>query len=389
MVTPKLPWDLESEILSRVPPTSVKRLQLTCKRWNTLFKDQRFINNHMGKATTQMVLKKDESAYSFSLDFHGLHNRYDQFITITGKLQSLKDSEDVKISKIFPCEGLLLCTTKDKNLVVWNPCTGQTRWILSNGYAMNHKYYLGYGNKNKSCDSLKLLRLSYYYHQRLRVNTFEMYEFNSDSWRAFHDDSVNCGILSRGVSLKGNTYWLHSDDEDDDDLVNCILKFDFNTERFGRLSLPFHNDDNDACVVLSVVREEKLALLFQSFATYSPSEMKIWVTNTKADEAKDLLWSLFLVVDYTKVTEVRTRVISFLVDEENKRVMCCLGDYVDEDKTILYVAGEDIHKIVYREYIPEVRDLEYIPSPRLVSYVPSLVRIPLKQSNPDGKRKND
>ncbi|KAH0934331.1 hypothetical protein HID58_011448 [Brassica napus] len=366
MVTPKLPWELESEILSRVPPTSVKRLQLTCKRWNTLFKDQRFINNHMGKATTQMVLKKGESAYSFSLDFHGLHNRYDQFITITGKLQSLKDSEDVKISKIFPCEGLLLCTTKDKNLVVWNPCTGQTRWILSNGYAMNHKYYLGY------------------------VNTFEMYEFNSDSWRAFHDDSVNCGILSRGVSLKGNTYWLHSDDEDeDDDLVNCILKFDFNTERFGRLSLPFHNDDNDACVVLSVVREEKLALLFQSFATYSPSEMKIWVTNTKADEAKDLLWSLFLVVDYTKVTEVRTRVISFLVDEENKRVMCCLGDYGDEDKTLLYVAGEDIHKIVYREYIsdPEVRDLKYIPSPRLVSYIPSLVRIPLKQSNPDGKRK--
>ena len=55
----------------------------------------------MGKATTQMVLKKDESAYSFSLDFHGLHNRYDQFITFTGKLHSLKDSEDVKISKII------------------------------------------------------------------------------------------------------------------------------------------------------------------------------------------------------------------------------------------------------------------------------------------------
>ncbi|KAL0788060.1 hypothetical protein Bca101_004306 [Brassica carinata] len=236
MVTPKLPWDLESEILSRVPPTSLKRLQLTCKRWNTLFKDQRFINNHMGKATTQMVLKKDESAYSFSLDFHGLHNRYDQFITITGKLQSLKDSEDVKISKSSPVK------------------------------------------------------------------------FNSDSWRAFHDDAVSGWKLSsRGVSLKGNTYWLYSDAEEEDDLVNCILIFDFTTERFGRLSLPFHNDDNDAGVVLSVVREEKLALLFQSFATYSPSEMKIWVTNTKADEAKELSWSLFLVVDYTKVTEAMTR----------------------------------------------------------------------------------
>ncbi|KAG2315824.1 hypothetical protein Bca52824_018946 [Brassica carinata] len=105
-----------------------------------------------------MVLKKDESAYSFSLDFHGITNRYDQFITITGKNQSLKDSEDVKISKISSCEDLLLCTTQDNNLVVWNPCTGQTRWILCNGYARYHKYFLGYGNKNKACDSLKLLR---------------------------------------------------------------------------------------------------------------------------------------------------------------------------------------------------------------------------------------
>ncbi|CAN6997017.1 unnamed protein product [Brassica oleracea var. botrytis] len=175
MVTPKLPWDLESEILSRVPPTSLKRLQLTCKRWNTLFKDQRFINNHMGKATTQMVLKKDESAYSFSLDFHGLHNRYDQFITITGKLQN-------------------------KNLVVWNPCTGQTRWILSNDYAMNHMYYLGYGNKNKSCDSLKLLRLSYYYHQRQRVDTFEMYM----SLTLIHGELFMTMLLM----LKKKTIWL-------------------------------------------------------------------------------------------------------------------------------------------------------------------------------------
>ncbi|KAL0855423.1 hypothetical protein Bca101_060576 [Brassica carinata] len=250
-----------------------------------------------------MVLKKDESAYSFSLDFHGLHNRYDQFITITGKLQRLKDSEDVKIN--FPL------------------------WIQSNGYAMNDEYFLGYGNKNKSCNSLKLLRFSYCYHQRQRVDTFQMYEFNSDSWRAFHDDAVNCGILlrSRGVSLKGNTYWLYSDDEDED-LVNCILKFDFTTERFGRLSLPFHIDNNDAGVVLSVVREEKLALLFQSFKTHSPFDIMIWVTNTKADEVKDLSWSVFLVLDFSRFGEgMATRVISFLVDEENKRVLCCPEDW--------------------------------------------------------------
>ncbi|KAF8097354.1 hypothetical protein N665_0290s0013 [Sinapis alba] len=392
-MTPKLPWELESEILYRVPPTSVKRLQLTCKRWNTLFKDQSFINNHLGKAAIQMVLKNDESVYSFSFDFHGIHNRYDQFITFTGKLMSLKDSEDVKISEIFHCEGLLLCTTKDNNsLVVWNPCTGQTRWIQSHGY--NMQYFLGYGiNKNKSCDSFKILKFSYDCgHQSERPGTYEIYEFNSASWRVRHDNILIWGILSSGVSLKGNTYWLHSDHEDDD-LVTFIAKFDFTIERFELMPLPYESDDDDeAFALLSVVREEKLALLFQSFASNNPLEIKVWLTNTKADEAEDLSWSVFLVVDFSKVTEGMTIVNSFLVDEENKRVMCCHQDFEDEDRTIIYVAGEDINKIVYREHIPKAINLGYrrkqvTPIPLLVSYVPNLVHFPFKESNPDNKRK--
>uniref|UniRef100_A0A0D3BBS8 F-box domain-containing protein n=1 Tax=Brassica oleracea var. oleracea TaxID=109376 RepID=A0A0D3BBS8_BRAOL len=280
MVIPSLPWELESEILSRVPPTSVKQLRFTCKRWNALFKDYKFIKNHLCKAATQMVLKKDKSVYSFSFDFHGIHNRYDQLITFTGKLLSLKDSEDVEIYKTFHCEGLLLCTTKDNRLVVWNPCTGQTRWIQSrlpiNSYTEYQTCFLGYGNKNKSCYSFKILRFTDYYHQTERVGS---------------DDE----------DLKGNSYWLDSDvfnPESEHYLVNFILRFDFTTERFERLSLPSQSDDSEAGEVishwvLSVVREEKLALLSQNFVYYSPLEMKIWMTNTKADEVKDLSWSKF------------------------------------------------------------------------------------------------
>uniref|UniRef100_M4DCS6 F-box associated beta-propeller type 1 domain-containing protein n=1 Tax=Brassica campestris TaxID=3711 RepID=M4DCS6_BRACM len=137
-------------------------------------------------SNTQMVLKNDESVYSFIFNFQGIHTRYDQFITFTGKLLSLDDSEDVNISEIFHCEG--------------------------------------YGNKkNKSCDSFKMLRF---------------------------DDSEVGRVLSHRV--------------------------------------------------LFVVREEKLSLLLEKSVHYKPLEMKIWVTNTKADdEAKDLSWSVFLVVDFT------------------------------------------------------------------------------------------
>ncbi|KAL9292612.1 putative F-box domain-containing protein [Arabidopsis thaliana] len=43
MMLTDLPLDLESEILSRVPATSLQRLKTTCKRWYALFRDPRFV----------------------------------------------------------------------------------------------------------------------------------------------------------------------------------------------------------------------------------------------------------------------------------------------------------------------------------------------------------
>lgn len=71
--------------------------------------------------------------------------------------------------------------------------------------------------------------------------------------------------------------------------------FDFIIERLERMSLPFHNDYDNKTVVLSVVREEKLALL--RFDRDS-LEMKIWMNNTKIGEAKDLSWINFFVVGF-------------------------------------------------------------------------------------------
>ncbi|CAA7051255.1 unnamed protein product [Microthlaspi erraticum] len=338
-----LPWELETEILSRVPATSLKKLRFTCKRWYALSKDPSFIKKNLStKAATQMVLKKDQSVYAFSIDLHRIHNRYDQFIEFTGKLESLKDPEHVEISEISHCEGLLLCTTKDKRLVVWNPCTGQTRWIQSS--KMHHSCFLGYENNNRSYNSYKILSFSYYRNdQDATVEKFEIYEFKSDSWRVLdvaHDWFDRSEV---SVSLKGNAYWLDSDEEDG----------------------------------VTIVREEKLAVLRQLwFDMVNDLKMKIWLTYTKTDEAKGLSWSEFLVVDFNKLKiNGMTRASSFLVDEETKKVLCCDTDMDDDDRTRVYVVGEDIHKDVYRE-IPKGSGSHH--PPLLISYVPSLVEIPTK-----------
>jgi len=72
------------------------------------------------------------------------------------------------------------------------------------------------------------------------LGKFEIYEFNSDSWRILDGVSPNCFLHFDGVTLKGNTYWSSSDKEG-----KFILKFDFTTKRFRRLSLPIENNHDD------------------------------------------------------------------------------------------------------------------------------------------------
>ncbi|KAH0943498.1 hypothetical protein HID58_003135 [Brassica napus] len=264
---------------TRVPPTSVKQLRLTCKRF-----------------------------------FHRIHNGYDQVIELTNKLRSLKNSEDVKISTISHCKGLLLCMTEDNRLV-------DTKI-----------------NNNKSLDSYKILSCSHYYRKipggnfSIRQGAFEIYEFNSDSWRV--TDAIS------GYENKKKSGYNYK-------ILSC-------------------------------------SYYYRGSSRYSDStgslKMKIWLTNSKTDEAKDLSWSEFLVCKV--VIYDMTRMKSFLVDEENKKVLCCYKDH--EYRTRIYIVGEDTYKNVYREVLQEQRSRV---APRLFSYVPSLVQIPTSQSNPFCKRK--
>ena len=59
------------------------------------------------------------------------------------------------------------------------------------------------------------------------------------------------------MSLKGDTYFVDGDDE----TGYFLMKFDFTTERFVHLPLPFQTYSAIDNVVLSVVREEKLSVL--------------------------------------------------------------------------------------------------------------------------------
>ncbi|CAN7111784.1 unnamed protein product, partial [Brassica rapa subsp. narinosa] len=76
---------------------------------------------------------------------------------------SLKHYNNSKVAdtvRVIHCDGLLLCTTTEGELVVWSPCLGETRWIKHNDgrkcFRRKAMFTLGYGN-NQSCRCYKIL----------------------------------------------------------------------------------------------------------------------------------------------------------------------------------------------------------------------------------------
>ncbi|CAN6822840.1 unnamed protein product [Brassica oleracea var. botrytis] len=338
-----LPKDLESEILSRVPAKYLWELKTTCKRWYAF----------------------DLKVYAIAGGDLLLQINNNGSIELTGKLTSLTGSKDLNISEIFQCDGLMLCSVKSE-LVVWNPCTGQTRSIKPRTcYCYDDAYALGYTTSSSGGHrSYKILR-RYYSQNDKKVVLGEIYDLSSDSWRVLDDSFPLLGYSVNRNGIKVNDAFL-------------ITKFDFTTETLVRLPLPFQNLHPWDKAFLSVVRDEKIALLH---VLETERSMRILVTNKidDDDEAKDLSWrsDMALGIDCYGSNMYFE---SFLFDEENKvAVLSCAAHLRRKFLTRIYVADEYMYKQVYEA---KTSTFDW---PRIITYAPSLVHIP--KSTPKKRQK--
>ncbi|CAA7033089.1 unnamed protein product [Microthlaspi erraticum] len=301
-------------------------------------------------------------------------------LEVIGKL-SLNDSHSntaqINIGQVSYCDGLLLCTIQNntRRIVVWNPCTGQTKWIhVGDHYEPweSSTYTLGSYQDNRSRNSsYKILRCIDIHYQE-----FEICDINSNSWRTLDGPDINL-FQRQSVYLKGKTYWLASD-RNERNILGFLVSFDYTREIFECLSLEplqihsFVGESGDD-VVLSVVREEKLSLLLQN---QYKLRKQIWVTN-KIDETTEVTW--IKILDYIGDYSIGKRY--FFVDEEKRAVLMCCEDWgrYNGISKYIYIVGEEENKI-----LAEVDFGAPASSwPRLYNYVPSFVQIHL----PGRKRK--
>ncbi|CAA7051380.1 unnamed protein product [Microthlaspi erraticum] len=363
----ELPWDLVEEILCRVPATSVKRVRSTCKRWDRLFNDKTFVSKHSVKAVKQfmclmLMSKMRVCPMSVNLDGDPPSVEVKAELSLLDP-RSRNSAFQYDVPHVFHCDGLLLCTSEEPEprIVVWNPFTGQTRWIELGGDKFRN-FALGY-HQDKRSNTRSYKVLSFYY----GIDS-EIYDFDTDSWRILDGDSVGrraCRCANQMVSFQGKTYCLASD-KAKPELGKSVLTFDYSTDKFGRVPLPYQSRYSYAC--LSVVREEKLSVLLQQKIA---SNTEIWVTNKIGETNKGVSWSKVLAFDLSLNLDYS----SFLFDEE-KKVVTFYDRWVDANdeensKDMVYIVGEDNN---VTQVVIGVGEFDGC-WPAILNYFPSLAEI--------------
>ncbi|EOA22384.1 hypothetical protein CARUB_v10003026mg [Capsella rubella] len=367
-----LPEDLVVEILSRVPVVSMLRLRATTKTWNVLIKDGRvgkkhYDNNAPRRPRHSLIIML--IAFRVYLVRVNLNQDYNNKVKIISQF-SLKDPvynslKEVDIRNIFHCDGLLLCATKYNRLVVWNPCSVETKWIKpSRFYKDSDIYALG----KSSCNKYKVLRINQDgFTSRSILLECEIYDFISNSWRIV-GKTRSWSIRewkSCGISVNGNTYWLANSTKDDT-RRDFLLGFDFSTERFTSVSLPVDHRMYYKLIALSVTREDQKLCMLASWSNET-SISDVWIATKIESSTGAASWAKFLsirLVDKPFCFTIRTNV---LVDKENK-VLVCRGKH-GVSNYFLHVVGEDNKCIQVDHHDPKST------CSLLVNYVPSLVQI--------------
>ncbi|KAG2306299.1 hypothetical protein Bca52824_026047 [Brassica carinata] len=323
-----LPEDLLVDILSRIPLASLARFRSVSKTWKDLINYVRF------QKSSQIMLI-DSRVYLASIDFLGAQ---ENIVNVASQF-SLKDqlsnsSKEVNIREVFHCEGLLLCTTEDNRLVVWNPCLDETTWIKPRSYYERSDIF-AFG-KSSCNNKYKILRIALHgpgpTFEFMKPHLYEIYDFISNSWRVVVDGTRDWSILGlgrRGTCVDGNAYWL-AFSSSQHLWMDILLRFDFSTEGFTSMYIPSGRN-----FALSVTREEQKLCMLACVA----DDVDVWMA-AKIDSTGAMSWSKFLTVK--RVYKTRWMFLTgmnYLVDEENK-VIVCPGKSLNSDR-FLHIVGED------------------------------------------------
>ncbi|KAF3606999.1 hypothetical protein DY000_02050240 [Brassica cretica] len=315
---PRLPWELEEEILTRLPPKFLVRFRTVCKQWNSLFNDRSFIYNHLSLPRPQFILLTKYTIYSIDITdpTMKLLERH------TSRLGLRYDNS--RPEKVYKMLGYMRCPSKVQTNSYLQRVSME---VVDNVYKM-----LGYFRSppedqiNVYPDRVVICECAF---QTLRfIDTPDEDMPMSETAKSSH------------VSLNGNLYWIACNRQTREYFIQSS---DFSSEIFKPVCLlSFQESPSCDEHVLAVFKGDRFSLLMQCYLT---RKIEIWVTKRKIDDTEEMVWMKLMTLTATNLPKLFNKLygVSYFIYDKTL-VMCC-GDDESGKPCIYIVKGDTCNKI--------------------------------------------
>ncbi|KAL5718740.1 hypothetical protein ACHQM5_011610 [Ranunculus cassubicifolius] len=279
----KLPEEITSQILSRLPVKSVLRCRCVCKAWRSFLKDLHFVGMHLGRAYEEkerslvvatIDLRSDDDdrrdgvpVIHMSYNVHLVENMFE-----LGRGEQLFVRIEVPSTVWASCNGLLCsCSLDSKDLKICNPFTKETVELPKSKIRTSNKICgFGYHPVTKE---YKVLCFPIVSSPKNSVKIFaEVHTLGSNSWRSKGEIPFTIYWRPFNVLVNGALHWLVQYPKDSGNVM--ITAFDIGDEEFRFLPVPPELLANDKWAHRQVQEFGE----FLSLVDFSPPyRVEIWV----------------------------------------------------------------------------------------------------------------
>ncbi|XP_061339788.1 F-box protein CPR1-like [Gastrolobium bilobum] len=235
-----LPPEVITEIIFRLPVSSLLRFRSTCKWWRSLIDATHFIFSHLNKSiesnsNIKIIIRKHSDLYQIELD------SLEKVVELNHPLMCYSN----RIKVLGSCNGLLCLCNIAEDIVMWNPSIRKHRILpavrLNRGEETSlfaaRVYGLGYDSLT---GDYKLVRISYFVdlHNRTFDSQVMLFSLRMDCWKTLPSmPYALCCARTMGVFVGGALHWVVTRKLEPDQ-PDLVVAFDLRGESFREVPLP-------------------------------------------------------------------------------------------------------------------------------------------------------
>ncbi|CAH1415070.1 unnamed protein product [Lactuca virosa] len=276
--TIRIPPEIISNILYRLPAKSLGRFRCVSKDWLSLISEPQFIKTHQNTRNRSQLIFVSNHRPLYSLPFH-----HDEAEAVLEPTKILLESYHTDFNLHGSCNGLVLVSANTfasvHVLVVLNPTTKEFVELPASDYEMINasseiEIMYGFGYDSLT-DDYKVVTISYFHYNYLIPPddmAVHVYSLRTNTWRRVSDSPYDhsYGRNLPGVFVNGFLHWVAMKDSDH---VPVILAFSLADERFSELPSPSLHEDVD----IMYRNDFKLVVLGGKLAVFMEDE--VWLMN--------------------------------------------------------------------------------------------------------------